>query len=135
MILTVTNGYLLKNPRTEHERELIRIHLCFGFLGLQFLEVEVEFFAFQDVTIGSSALTWSAVDFSQNFTLKELTVQVSSDIRSLLPNGVLLFGGWSAVINVVDSFGFFFSELVVLLSAESLGVVRLIKNVRICKKT
>ena len=75
-------------------------------------------------------MTWSAVDFSQNFTLKKLAVQVSGNISGFLSVGVLLFGFWAAVVDVVDSFGFFFREFVGLLSAEGFGVVGLIKKMK-----
>merc|ERR1712244_80684 len=55
-------------------------------------------------------------------------VQVGSDIRGLLSKGVLLFGLWTAVIDFLDSGLLLFGEGVVLLSAESLGVVGLVER-------
>ena len=75
-------------------------------------------------------MTWSTVDFGQNFTLKKLGVQVSSDIGGFLSVGVLFLSFWATVVDVVDSFGFFFREFVGLLSAEGFGVVRLIKKMK-----
>jgi len=101
-------------------------HLCLGLLGLEFLDVEVELFTLQNVTVGAAALAWSRVDLGQEFTLKELAVKIGSDVRSFGTGVVLLLGLSAAVVQLLDGSLLLLGEGVVLLTSKSLSVVRLV---------
>ena len=47
-------------------------------LSLQFLLVKLEFWTFQNVTVGASALTGAGGDLGKEFTLKKLRVKFRS---------------------------------------------------------
>jgi len=101
-------------------------HLCLGLLGLEFLDVEVELFTLQNVTVGAAALAWSRVDLGQKFTLKELAVKVGSDIGSFGTGVVLLLSLSATALQLVDGSLLLLGKGVVLFTPKSLSVVRLV---------
>jgi len=99
------------------------LHL-FGFLGLEFSDVEVEFFAFKDVSVASAGLTWSGSNTGKETTLGELFNQSSGNFGFLSASVKFLLNGgrfWS----VEESF-VLFRQFSVLLAAKSLSVVRFV---------
>ena len=99
------------------------VHL-FGLLGLQFTNVEVEFFALQDVTVTTAGLTWARGDTGQEATLAELLDKGGGDLGLLaaLVNFLLgAVGAWA-----IDGLLLLLGQLGVLLAAKGLGVVSLV---------
>jgi hypothetical protein len=53
-------------------------------LGLEFLDVELKFFAFQDVTISTAGLAWSGSNASKHTLLLELFFDVLFELLFLV---------------------------------------------------
>merc|ERR1711981_746717 len=95
----------------------LNCHLCLGFLGLKLLGVEVWFFAFEDIAVSTSALTWSRANFSEQFILKKLRNQIACNFGVFLTGIVLLFGSSTAVGLFFYGGFLFLGEFVALLTA------------------
>lgn len=66
-------------------------NLLLSFLRLHFSEVKFEFAAFEDVTVGSSALSGAAGDGSKKTTGQELFIDGSFQLGHTLTDLVFLF--------------------------------------------
>merc|ERR1712244_113756 len=96
-----------------------------GLLGLKLSDVELELFAFEDVTVASTALSRSGRDSGEEATLAELFGEVGSNFGGLLSLGELDLGALGSLGDIKS--GLFLSgELGVLLSGKGSSIVRLV---------